>query len=417
MSSATLTSDVDTTSSLPSLRERAIALAPRIAERAAEVDEQRFVHEETIQELHDAGLLKAYLPKAYGGDEASPEDFVAACIEIGKACSSTAWVLCILSVHNWEMAHMPKLLQDELWADDPTTLISSSYASQGTARPVDGGYIMNGRWRSSSGIVHSKWAIIGADVEVDGRTVAHNFVIPLAEAEVIDDWYVLGMCGTGSRSVVADELFVPHHRVIDREVMVAMAGPGLRENTGPLYRVPQGLLFSPVAGAPALGSGWAFYDGFREVAKKYVRRLDNNVLAEDRNTHVLLAESRAVLMDQERNLLRVLNEANRKAVANEEYTSMELASGMYEISRGATAALSVAQNLMPLLGPAAVYSTNPLTRLYRDLLTARQHATQNPELYAPPVGRLELGAEGTNVFLLPEDVATAARVRAERQYS
>ena len=56
MSSATLTSDVDTTSSLPSLRERAIALAPRIAERAAEVDEQRFVHEETIQELHDAGM-------------------------------------------------------------------------------------------------------------------------------------------------------------------------------------------------------------------------------------------------------------------------------------------------------------------------------------------------------------------------
>jgi len=400
----------------PSLRERAIALAPAIAARAQEVDEQRFVHEETIEELHEAGLFRAYQPKAYGGDEASPEDLVAATIEIAKACPSTAWVLIILNVHHWEMAHMSKQLQDELWADDPRTLISSSYASQGTARPVDGGYIVTGRWRSSSGVVHSKWAIIGADVEVDGRTVPHNFVVPLNEATVLDDWYVLGMCGTGSRSVVVEEVFVPSHRVIDREVMLAMAGPGLRENTAPLFRIPQGILFSPVAGAPAIGAGWAFYNGFREVAKKYVRRLDNLTLSQDRGTFVRVAETRASLMDQERNLLRTMAEAEQQAISGQEASAAELAIAMYDISRGARVALDVAEELMPLLGPAAVYRTNPLTRLYRDLITARQHATQNPELYAPPVGNMELGNEGTNFFILSDEAAAAARERGQRTY-
>ena len=121
-------------------------------------------------------------------------------------------------------------------------------------------------------------------------------------------------------------------------------------------------------------------------------------------------------MDQERNLLRTLAEAEEKAILGQKQSAAELAFAMYDISRGARVALDVAEELMPLLGPSAVYRTNPLTRIYRDLITARQHATQNPELYAPPVGNIELGKEGANFFILPDDVAAAARERGKQTY-
>ena len=149
----------------PTLVERARQLVPGIAARAAETEQMRHVHEDRLQDLMDSGLARALQAKAYGGEEANPADFFHAAAEISKACASTGWIMMLLGVHSWEMAHMSKELNDEIFGVDPEQLISSSYNMQGNkAERVEGGFRLSGTWRSSSGIHHAKWVVVGADV-------------------------------------------------------------------------------------------------------------------------------------------------------------------------------------------------------------------------------------------------------------
>lgn len=397
-----------------SLRERAKRLAPAIAERAAEVDTMRHVHDDSIAELVDAGLTRAMQPRRWGGEEGSPEDFYAAVIEISKACTSTGWVLCILGQHNWEMAHMSLELQEELYADDPATLMSSSYAQQGQAERVPGGYRLNGRWRSSSGIHHAKWSVVGADIVEGDTRLPHNFVLPLTDAEVVDDWYTLGLRGTGSRSIVLDNVFVPEHRAIDREVLLAKAGPGLQVNSGPLYQVPQGVLYTTVAAAPALGAGWAFYEEFKVQASRYKRRVDQAQFSQEKTVLLRIADARAALSDAEIVSTFRQREAYERTLANDPMSLEEMAQSIFDMSRCARAAQYVASLLMPNLTAGVVYDSNPLQRLYRDILTARQHGTQNTDLTGVTVAGVEMGMPPTSIFLLSQERLIAARERAAR---
>ncbi|MGJ3561651.1 alpha/beta fold hydrolase [Streptomyces sp. INA 01156] len=221
----------------PPLVQRARRLYPSIAERAADVEKQRYVHPDSIDEMIDAGLTRGLQSAAYGGAEANPAEFYQAVSEIAKACTSTGWILMVLGVHTWEMAHMSKELNDELFGDDPTTLISSSYNMQGNvATKVPGGYRLTGSWKSSSGILHSSWVALGANVE--GEPAPYNFVIPAKDVKSIDDWHVLGLAGTGSRSVVVEDVFIPEHRAIDRDVLRSGFGPGLSTPTRPCTGCP-----------------------------------------------------------------------------------------------------------------------------------------------------------------------------------
>ncbi|MET8214370.1 acyl-CoA dehydrogenase family protein [Streptomyces hirsutus] len=399
-----------------SLVGRAREIAPVVAKYAADNDAHRVVADEAVQAMVDCGLTRALQPARYGGEEAHPVEFVEAVIEVAKSCTSTGWVLMLLGVHNWEVSHMTEQLQDELFGDDPTTLLSSSYAPHGTATPVEGGYILNGSWKSSSGVTHASWVILGASVEVDGKPLMHNFVVPLAEGRIIDDWFVLGMRGTGSRSVEFDQVFVPAHRALDRQILLAQAGPGLKKNDGPLYRVPQGYLYNLVAGAPALGAGWAFYEEYVDQLKKFTRRFDNAKLSEDRVELLRTNDVRVRLDDQQKVALRILDEGYRLAELGQVPGDLEAARGIYDAARTAEAALYVAQQLMPTMSARVVHELNPLSRLYRDLIVARQHFTQNTDFAAATAANLEMGNPAAATFLLSEAERTAAVDRSKRLY-
>ncbi len=405
-----------TTLNRPSMRERAIALAPGIAERAKQIDEQRHVDDQTIQELVDSGLTRALQPVAYGGEEAHPADFEAAVIEIGKACASTAWVLSILALHNWQLAHFEPSLQEEVFGQDPTTLISSSYAQRGSMRKVQDGWLLSGKWSTSSGIVHSKYTIIGVDVEVDGEMRAHDVVVPLSDVTVVDDWYVIGLRGTGSRSLVAEDVFIPDNHVVDRDVVFAKLGPGLKQNPGTLFKIDQGAIYATVAACPALGAGWHFYEEFKRQIHGYVRRVDQQPLEQENTVLLRLADSNAILRDQEALILRHMNEAWDRAERGEEYTAYDLGIEIFDMARTSRAVLQVPQMLMPVLTAYAVSEGNPMQQIYRDMLVARQHGTQNVDLHGAAMMNIELGNEAASRFILSPERRMKAERRAAELY-
>src|SRR6185503_1913475 len=108
-------------------------LLPVLRDRAQEAENLRRVPEESVKSLQEIGFFKLLQPVRYGGAEAHPLTFYTAVKLIASACGSTGWVASVLGVHPWHVGLFPLAAQEEVWADDPETRASSSYAPTGRA--------------------------------------------------------------------------------------------------------------------------------------------------------------------------------------------------------------------------------------------------------------------------------------------
>ena len=133
---------------------RAAAMIPTLRARADECEAGNKVPAATIADFQDAGFFNILQPKRYGGYEMDPEAFYDVQMKVAEGCMSSAWVLGVVAVHNWQLALFDPQAQEDVWGDDPTTLISSSYMPRAEVTPVEGGYRISGRWGFSSGIDH-----------------------------------------------------------------------------------------------------------------------------------------------------------------------------------------------------------------------------------------------------------------------
>src|SRR5437763_10067354 len=136
-------------------------LLPVLRERAQEAEDARDVPAESVKALAETGFFRLLQPATYGGHVADPVTFLTAVRLIASACGSTGWVASVLGVHPWQLGIFDDRAQQEVWGDDPSTLISSSYAPMGRAKAVDGGFQFSGRWSFSSGCDHAQWGFLG----------------------------------------------------------------------------------------------------------------------------------------------------------------------------------------------------------------------------------------------------------------
>src|SRR2546430_1665694 len=195
--------------------ERARALIPFLAERAPAAAAARQLPAEMIAEFHAAGILRILQPKCFGGMQGRFSLFSRIVEELTYGCASSAWVYAVLAEHQWIIAQYPEKAQIDVWGDDPQAVASSSLAPRAGAKRVGGGWRLSGRFPFSSGCDYAQWAILGAFLGEmgDPRHIAY-LLAPLAEIEIVDDWQVLGLTGTGSKSLLLRNVFVPEHRCV-----------------------------------------------------------------------------------------------------------------------------------------------------------------------------------------------------------
>ena len=199
--------------------------------------------------LRETGAIKMLQPAEYGGAEAHPREFAESVMRLASLDGSTGWVAGIVGVHPWEMALCDPRVQQEIWGENHETWIASPYAPMGVLRPVDGGYVLDGRWQFSSGTDHCTWIFLGALLgdergEVARPPQSYHVILPRADYEIVEDtWDVVGLRGTGSKDVVVREAFIPSYRAIPFSRM--MDGSALRESgrTSPTYGVPFTTIF------------------------------------------------------------------------------------------------------------------------------------------------------------------------------
>jgi len=281
--------------------------------------------------------------------------------------------------------------QDEIWADDPTTLASTCFAPLGKARPRDGGIVVSGKWSFSSGIDHAKWLLAGAMLhEGEGKPRYIYFLAPKSEAKVIDDWHVMGLAGTGSKTFVIDEAFVPSHRILGETDHNNGTGPGTLVNPEITYKFPRRGAFVALASVP-IGVATAMLEDFCAMARDKGRRgkrADN-----DYATALRIAESRAELdsarlavVGSARDTMAML--ARGETPGFEQRTLNSLKS-----SYAAMVAARSADRLFAAAGGHANFLSSRLQRSLLDVHAAGAHVAVAWDMSAAKYGRLMLGED------------------------
>ena len=369
-------------------------LLPALRERAPHIEHLRRLPNETLKEFQEAGLFRALQPKRYGGYELDPEVFFQAGIDIGTVCGSSAWILTVVGVHNWQLALFPPQAQEDVWHEDPSGQISSALAPTGTVERVDGGFRLRGRWSFSSGCDFCQWVVLGGivpPIDEGEPPDVRSFLVPRSDYTIDDNWHVIGLCGTGSKDIVVEEAFVPAYRTLSYLDTFYLRHPGAAVNTAPLYRLPFGIVFPYALVAPAIGVALGALQGFREHTRARVSPRDKSMVAEDPFVQFRLADAAADVDAAHDRLLQNFAEMMRLARAGQEIPLESRARYRWDAAKATTWCVQAVDRLFEASGGRAIFLQNPIQRAWRDVHAIRAHAGNNPDKAALIFGRSEFG--------------------------
>lgn len=371
------------------LVERAGKLVPLLAGNAARADEERRVPEENIRAIEEAGLFSIMQPRRFGGLEVDFRTKLEVTRELARGCGSTAWTTSLMNVCAWFTGLWGEQAQQDVWGENPSNRVAGVFAPSATVRVVDGGLVVSGKWGWASGCLHSQWALVGTP-PAEGYDQG-MVLIPMTDLTIEDTWFVVGMRGTGSNTLVADEVFVPEHRYISAPKMIAgdVATPFKDE---PLYRSA----FVPGAVAilvgPQLGLAQAALDLVLEKAPKRgisYTFYDNQTQA----PVVQLAVAKAASMIDVAHLLAYRAAAeiddNAQRGVFPDYTAR--AKARMDVGQAIVYAREAIRELVTAHGASSFAESSPMQRIWRDSEVASRHAVGNPEISAEVYGRALLG--------------------------
>jgi 3-hydroxy-9,10-secoandrosta-1,3,5(10)-triene-9,17-dione monooxygenase len=374
--------------------DRVRALLPALRERAMETERLRRLPDTTIKDFQETGLFLAMQPKRYGGYELDPGTFYQAVIDIGTVCSSSAWVLGVVGIHNWHLGLFDARAQEDVWQDDPQVLLSTSLAPTGTVTCVDGGFRLRGRWSFSSGCDFCQWVVLGGMVPArqEGEPPAlHAFLVPRSDYTIDDNWHVMGLCGTGSKDIVVADAFVPAYRALSYPDMFYLRCPGIAVNTAPIYRLPFGSVFPYAIATPAVGTALGALHTFREQTQSRVSAREKMPVTEDPFVQIDLSEAAAEADAAQHRVLRNFSEMMHLASHGQEIPLASRARYRWDAAKIVDWSVKAVDRLLKASGGRVVFLSNPIQRAWRDVHAIQAHAGNHLERAATVFGRSEFG--------------------------
>lgn len=180
-------------------------LVPRIRDLARQMEVNRRLDDQLVEDMEAAGLFSVVVPKLWGGCGLGPHELNKVVELIATADISTAWVTGFFNFHNWFLCRYPRDVQEELFADRASVRCAAILSSPGTAERTDGKLRVNGRWGYATGILHASHALVPVIVDNDMSWV----IVPRDQLELIDDWNVAAMVASGSVTIVAKDVVIP----------------------------------------------------------------------------------------------------------------------------------------------------------------------------------------------------------------
>ncbi|MBB4632686.1 acyl-CoA dehydrogenase family protein [Sphingosinicella soli] len=378
--------------------QRARDMIPRLIERAERQADHRRILPETMTEMVEAGLFRVLQPKRWGGYELDPGTFAEVQFALSEGDASVGWVYGVVGVHSWHLALFDDRAAQDVWGSDSSVLIGSPYAP-GTARPVDDGYIFNGRWKFSSGSEYCGWTFLGGIVDPEktaGRPFLEadyrTFLLPRQDYEIVDTWHVNGLKGTGSHDIIVKDMFVPAYRTLDFRDVWKRETPGQTINANPLYKLPFVQVFHRAVSNASIGALQGMLNAFLEYGAKRVGAM--GMATVDDPDALLAAAAAASGIDEMKLVLhRNFDLMAARAENGESISQAEALQFRYQCSSVPDRCLDLARALYKASGSGGVYTDRSIGRYYNDLMVAAQHGSNNGAGYGRVWGKKMFGLD------------------------
>jgi alkylation response protein AidB-like acyl-CoA dehydrogenase len=352
------------------------SVGPVVLQYRDEAEEQRNPPAPMVRAFREAGLLKMWTPREFGGDEVDLETFMRVVEEVSALDGAAGWTLTILGAGGAFGAYFPGAAV--IFGSDPSTSIAGAIAPKGRAVPAQGGYRLSGQWPLASGCRHAEW-LIGGSLVFDGEAPRMGptgpelrvMAVPIADCEILDTWHSAGLRGTGSHDFVIHDVFVPEELTSPAFASHSHAG-------GPLYSGGIRPLFASSIAPVAIGIAQGAIESFLELAGAKTPTLSQTALkvrptvhAEVGRAQALVHSARAYLHEVAREMMETLRSGD--GMPEELEARRRLA-----CTNAATSCARAVEMMYTLAGASSVYTGGPLERAMRDIHAVTQHMAVSP---------------------------------------
>jgi len=357
----------------------------------------------TVDLLRASRGMRLLQSRRHGGFEADLQDFYAWVRATAQYNPSAGWVAGVVGVHPWEIALCDPRLQQQIYGTNDDCWVASPYAPFGRARLVDGGFLLRGEWPYSTGTDHCAWVVLGgmvtdANGDVSTPPDIRHFFLPRSDYTIVEDsWHVMGLSGTGSKNVRVDDVFVPAHHTVEHIAMLDGVHKD-RQPEVPMYHLPLGCVFSAAITSGTFGIARGTLDAYRAQLPSRVS-ISGVSGRGDPFQQAALAEAEADLAAGIVHLDVMTAELVAQAARGNPITSAMRFEFRRNQVRAVQRVLHSVDGVLARAGSAAVWSTAPLERYWRDLRTAGSHVCNVTDVIYTAWANHEF-ALGQNVYAL-----------------
>ncbi len=376
-----LTDDVITREEL---LKRAWALVPVLKERANECEELRRIPEATITDFKSSRLVDVCKPQQYGGYEMGWDVFCEIVMVLAQGCGSSAWVYSVYAEHANRMGNYPFEVQEEVWGDDPSVFISSGNSGQAELEPAPGGFRLSGRFNFSSGCDYADWHITGAKVK--GKNERRQITFPASDRELDDNWFVVGLAGTGSKDYVLKNIFIPEYRTY------VIPTPGVRAKDNVIFRLPQWSVNPFDLAAVSVGVAEAGLAQFVDSLKTRMSRFGDKI-AEFQSLQLRIAESSAELDMARCIILEDLQETQDYLQSHEKLPREMMTRNKRDMAYVPVLATRAIDRIFYAAGAGGLLLSGDLQRCFRDVHAGAAQLALNWDVNGTTYGQVALGLD------------------------
>ena len=374
---------------------RASALVPLIREHGEQSSVDGRVVPEVMQALEAQGLFKLFVPRRYGGYEENMRTLMETLAEVARGDGSTAWAVALLNMGTWFATTFSQQAQDDVFGANPEAKCCGVFTPGSKAEPVEGGYLVSGQWPYSSGSFAADWATLGIVLDVaEGEDPRGLALIPEEAWTIKTTWFVAGMKGSGSNTIVVEDHFVPGHRIQPFAAMLeadfATPHKATERNSNMAFIVVAALALV----AAQLGLA-------RRALELTLEKLPNKPVAYTKYTaaknspaHHLGVASAATKFNMAELLMQQASSDIDNAAACGKLPDL-LTRARIRNNTGIIAELvkDGIDALMTANGAGSFADANVLNQIWRDAEIAGRHAYVTPEVGKELYGRVLLGAD------------------------
>lgn len=347
------------------------ALLEDIRNRREEFESQGYMSQDIIERFKEIGIYRAFVPKEFGGDEKTPMEFLTAIEALASADGSAGWVASF-GVAVAYLGSLPLETIKQVWADTPDVVFAGGVFPPQQAKPVEGGYIVNGRWPFGSGSMGA--SLIGVSIKRDDDSPLPSIAVFPADKVIKDQstWKVQGMTGTGSFDMVVEDVFVAD------EWMFTRGGKSSLDSD--FSRYPSLSIAAQVLAVTSLGVA-------REALDMISKRTDRKSITGGPSIGKLewaqidIAKAEAKLQSARAFFYNATTEVWNATVTEGKASNEQISMVRLATTNVAQECAEVVRTAYKIGGMSSTYYSSHLSRCFRDSHMATQHAFMSPLTY------------------------------------